>query len=102
MDRIRGRRSRLSHLGGRVLEPGRGARSRAQEALLAPTITLQTPKGNGLVISDVPGEGILIQSASGAKISITDDGITIDNGKQAVITLKANKVDVNNGALSIE
>jgi uncharacterized protein involved in type VI secretion and phage assembly len=68
----------------------------------APTITLETPQGNGLVISDVPGEGILIRSATGAKISITNDGITIDNGKQAVITLKANKVDVNKGALSIE
>ena len=47
-------------------------------------------------------EGILIRSATGAKISITDDGITIDNGKRAVITLKANEVDVNNGALSVE
>ena len=33
-------------------------------------------------------KGILIQSASGAKISITDDGvITIDNGKGAIIEL---------------
>lgn len=71
-------------------------------AQLASTITLETPKGNGLVISDVPGEGILIRSESGAKISINNDGITIDNGKQAVITLKAKKVDVNKGALSIE
>jgi uncharacterized protein involved in type VI secretion and phage assembly len=72
------------------------------QARLAPTITLQTPKGNGLVVSDVPGEGILIRSASGAKISITSDGITIDNGKQAVITLKGKKVDVNKSALSID
>jgi len=73
-----------------------------EEALLAPTITLQTPNGNGIVISDALGKGILIQSASGAKISIADDGITIDNGKQAVITLKADSVDVNNGALNIK
>jgi uncharacterized protein involved in type VI secretion and phage assembly len=71
-------------------------------ALLSPTITLQTPNGNGLVISDVPGQGILIQSASGAKISITNDGITIDNGRSAVITLSGNSVNVNNGALTIE
>jgi uncharacterized protein involved in type VI secretion and phage assembly len=70
-------------------------------ALLSPTITLQTPNGNGLVISDVPGKGILIQSASGAKISITNDGITIDNGRNAVITLTGNSVNVNNGALTI-
>jgi hypothetical protein len=73
-----------------------------KEPLPTPTITLQTPNGNGVVISDAPGEGILIQSASGAKISITDEGITIDNGKQAVITLQARSVDVNNGALTIE
>ena len=72
-----------------------------EQALLAPTITLQTPKGNGLVICDAPGKGILIQSASGARISITDEGITIDNGKKAVITLKAKSVDVNNGALNV-
>ena len=71
------------------------------EARLSPTITLQTPNGNGLVISDVPGKGILIQSASGAKISITNDGITIDNGRNAVITLTGNSVNVNNGALTI-
>jgi uncharacterized protein involved in type VI secretion and phage assembly len=73
-----------------------------KEALVSPTITLQTPNGNGLVISDAPGKGILIQSASGARISITDEGITIDNGKRAVITLKANSVDVNNGALNVK
>jgi uncharacterized protein involved in type VI secretion and phage assembly len=72
-----------------------------EEALLAPTFTLQTPKGNGIVISDAPGKGILIQSASGAKISITDEGITIDNGRGAVITLKGPSVGVNNDALKI-
>jgi len=72
------------------------------ESLLAPTITLQTPNGNGIVICDAAGKGILIQSASGAKISITDEGITIDNGRNAVITLKGNSVNVNNGALTIE
>lgn len=73
-----------------------------QEALLTPTFTLQTPKGNGIVISDAPGTGsILIQSASGAKISITDEGITIDNGRGAMITMKGPSVNVNNGALEI-
>jgi uncharacterized protein involved in type VI secretion and phage assembly len=72
------------------------------ESLVSPAMTLQTPNGNGIVISDAPGQGILIQSASGAKISITDEGITIDNGQGAVITLENNSVDVNNGALTIE
>ena len=65
-------------------------------------ITLQTTQGNGIVISDEPGTGrILIQSATGAKILISDDGITIDNGQGAVITLKGQSVDVNDGALAI-
>ncbi len=73
-----------------------------KEAPLAAAFTLQTPNGDGIVISDAPGRGrILIQSATGAKISIADDGITIDNGQGAVITLKGNAVDVNDGALTI-
>lgn len=72
------------------------------ESLIAPTITLQTPHGNGLVICDAAGKGILIQSASGARISITDEGITIDNGRNAVITLKGKSVNVNHGALTID
>ena len=73
-----------------------------EESLLAPTITLQTPNGNGIVICDAAGKGILIQSASGAKISITDEGITIDNGQNASIKLDGNMVKVNGDALTIE
>jgi uncharacterized protein involved in type VI secretion and phage assembly len=69
----------------------------------AAAFTLQTSNGNGLVISDTPGPdgGILIKSAAGAKISIGDEGITIDNGQGAVITLKGPSVDVNGGALKV-
>ena len=72
------------------------------EAPPAAAFTLQTTQGNGIVISDEPGTGrILIQSATGAKILISDDGITIDNGRGAVITMSGPSVDVNNGALQI-
>jgi uncharacterized protein involved in type VI secretion and phage assembly len=64
-------------------------------------ITLQTPNRNGVVISDAPGEGILIQGAGGAKISITNQGITIDNGQNAVITLNHNTVSLNGDALTV-
>jgi uncharacterized protein involved in type VI secretion and phage assembly len=72
-----------------------------EESLLAPTITLQTPNGNGIVICDAPGKGILIQSASGATISITNDGITIDNGQNARISLHGHTVNINGDALAI-
>jgi uncharacterized protein involved in type VI secretion and phage assembly len=72
------------------------------ESLVSPTITLQTPNGNGIVICDAPGKGILIQSASGAKISINDNGITIDNGKGAIIELTNGSVKVNGDGLTVD
>jgi uncharacterized protein involved in type VI secretion and phage assembly len=67
------------------------------------SLTFQTPKQNGITISDVRGPtgGILIRAADGASIAVNDVGITISNGKGALITLQANKVDVNGGALTI-
>lgn len=68
-----------------------------------PGITLQTPLKNGLTISDVPGPtgGILMQTTTGAMISVSDVGITISNGKGAVITMTGPTVDVNLGALTV-
>ena len=68
-----------------------------------PGITLQTPLKNGIVISDVPGPtgGIQLQTATGALISVTDLGITISNGKGAIITLTGPTVDINAGALTV-
>ena len=66
-------------------------------------ITFQTPRQNGITISDVPGPtgGILIKAAEGAFIAINDVGITISNGKGALITLQGKAVNVNGDALTI-
>lgn len=64
-------------------------------------ITLQTVGGHGLVISDTPGGGILIRTAGGARIEVTDAGITIANSQGAELTLLGPTVDINNGALTI-
>ena len=67
-------------------------------------ITLQTQAKTGLVISDLPGPtgGILLQTASGATISISDVGILISNGKGAVISMMSgNLIDINAGALQV-
>jgi uncharacterized protein involved in type VI secretion and phage assembly len=68
-----------------------------------PGITIQTPLKNGLVISDVPGPtgGILMQTTTGAMISVSDIGIIISNGKGAIINMTGPTVDVNLGALTI-
>jgi hypothetical protein len=68
-----------------------------------PGITLQTPLKNGIVLSDLPGPtgGIQLQTATGAMISVTDIGITISNGKGAIINLTGPTVDINAGALTV-
>jgi uncharacterized protein involved in type VI secretion and phage assembly len=66
-------------------------------------VTLQTTQTNGIVISDAPGPagGILIQTATGAMISVSEVGIVISNGKGAVIKMDGPKTDVNAGALTV-
>ena len=65
--------------------------------------TIQTPLKNGIVVSDLPGPtgGILIQTSTGAMISVSDVGIIISNGKGAVINMTGPSVDVNLGALTV-
>jgi hypothetical protein len=84
--------------------------SAAEVPLLANTIppgmagmALQTPLGNGIVVSDLPGPtgGILIKTATNAMISVSDTGIIISNGKGATISMIGPSVDVNLGALTI-
>jgi hypothetical protein len=66
-------------------------------------VTIQTTLQHGIVVSDVPGPsgGILLRTASGAMISISDTGIVISNGRGASISLTGPKVDVNRGALTV-
>ena len=68
-----------------------------------PGITIQTTLKNGIVISDTPGPtgGILIQTTTGAMISVSDVGIVISNGKGAMINMVGPTVDVNAGALTV-
>ncbi len=69
----------------------------------SPSIVFQTQLQNSLVISDLPGPagGIMLKSTTGAMILVNDTGITISNGKGAIITLIGNMVDVNAGALTV-
>jgi hypothetical protein len=69
----------------------------------SPSILLQTTLQNTLMISDLPGPtgGILLKSTTGAMIMVNDIGITISNGKGAIITMLGPAVDINAGALTI-
>lgn len=68
-----------------------------------PGITFQTPLQNGITISDLPGPtgGILMKTATGAMVSVSDTGIIISNGKGAIINMTGPTVDVNLGALTV-
>ncbi len=68
-----------------------------------PPIVLQTRGQTTVMLSDAPGPtgGILLQTATGGRISITDDGITLSNGKGATITLVGSTVTLNEGALVV-
>lgn len=73
-------------------------------------ITLQTPTQNCVVISDVPGPtgGVQLKIRTGAKITITDLGIELDNGLGAsikmigpTIAIDASVININSGALTV-
>ncbi len=69
----------------------------------SPSIVLQTSLQNTIMISDMPGPvgGILLKTTTGALISINDVGITISNGKGAMINMTGPAVDINAGALTV-
>jgi uncharacterized protein involved in type VI secretion and phage assembly len=70
---------------------------------VSPSIVLQTSLQNTLMISDMAGPtgGILLKTMTGAMIAINDIGITISNGKGAVIAMTGPTVNINAGALTI-
>jgi uncharacterized protein involved in type VI secretion and phage assembly len=60
-------------------------------------VVLQTQGQTTLVLSDAPGPtgGILLKTLTGAFIQVNDTGITISNGKGAVIRMTGNAVMIN-------
>jgi hypothetical protein len=77
---------------------------------LVSNVVVQTQAQHTLMLSDMPGAtgGILLKTPTGAFIAINDTGITLSNGKGAVITmtgssilLNGNPVDLNGGALTV-
>lgn len=68
------------------------------------------PGGPGMVIKtalctlslhDTPTQGVTIALASGAKITVNETKIEINDGKGGTITMQGPKVSINNGALEV-
>jgi len=63
---------------------------------------LMTKAGHSITLDDSSGAGgITLQTAGGQKITLTSQGIEIDNGNGALIKLSGNQVSVNDGALEV-
>ena len=56
-----------------------------------------------LLVSDVPGPtgGFLLKTTTGAMLMINDTGITLSNGKGAIISMVGPTVTINAGALTV-
>jgi hypothetical protein len=70
---------------------------------ISPNLVLQSAGQHCIVISDLPGPtgGIMLKSLTGALILVNDIGITISNGKGAMISMLGPTVTINQGALVI-
>jgi uncharacterized protein involved in type VI secretion and phage assembly len=70
---------------------------------VVPRVTIQTPLQNALTVSDAPGPagGVLLKTPSGAMISVTDQGLTITNGKGATITMTGPSITITCGSLKV-
>jgi uncharacterized protein involved in type VI secretion and phage assembly len=68
-----------------------------------PRVTIQTPLQNALTVSDAPGAagGILLKTATGAMISVTDTGLIITNGKGATIAMNGASITVTCASLTV-
>ncbi len=73
--------------------------------LLAPPykkVLLITPAGHSITLDDTPGiGGITLETAEGAKVSMSATGLEITNGMGATVKLTGPQVSVNNGALDV-
>jgi uncharacterized protein involved in type VI secretion and phage assembly len=65
------------------------------------TLVLTTPAGHKVVLRDESGnEAIEIEAASGAKVSLSGDGVSIQFGSQK-IALTSSSISLNDGALEV-
>ena len=82
-----------------------GSVAEVPPVLLAPPykkVLLVTPAGHSVTLDDTPGiGGITLETAEGAKVSMSATGVEITNGMGATISLTGPQVSINNGALDV-
>ncbi len=66
------------------------------------TLVLSTPAGHKVVLRDESGkEAIEIEAASGAKVKLSSDGVSIEFGSQKIAMTKSS-ISLNDGALEVK
>jgi uncharacterized protein involved in type VI secretion and phage assembly len=84
-----------------------GTMAEMPSKLLAPPpankkLMIITPGGNSMLLDDTPGTGgITLETAQGAKLAMTSQGVELTNGQGGAIKLSGPQVSVNNGALEV-
>ena len=81
-----------------------GTSAEMPTALVSPSeqVLIVTAGGTSITLSDVAGKaGITLETAGGAKITMTSTGIELDNGNGATVKLNGSSVSVNDGALDV-
>ncbi len=64
------------------------------------TVILQTPGGHRLELSDDKNT-LTITCSQGPVITLSGDGIKVENGRGATLAMEGPSVDINNGALKV-
>jgi hypothetical protein len=79
-----------------------------QGAGASPTVKMFKTDGITLMLDDTPGQGFsltvdgAVTGGTTLRMSITNVGIVIDNGRGGIITLMGPLVSVNNGAFEVQ
>jgi uncharacterized protein involved in type VI secretion and phage assembly len=70
--------------------------------IAAKKVLLKTEGGHSILLDDTPGSGgIVLETSAGQKVSITANGIEINNGQGAQVKLSGAQVSINNGGLEV-
>ncbi len=65
-------------------------------------LMIVTPAGHSITVDDTPGVGgITLETAEGAKVTMSVTGLEVSNGTGGAIKMTGPQVSVNNGALDV-
>jgi uncharacterized protein involved in type VI secretion and phage assembly len=73
-----------------------GAQNQPDAAVL-----ICTKGGHRITLDDSASGGIMLEASGGQKLTISSQGIEIDNGNGANVKLSNNQVSINDGALEV-